>query len=65
MGLAHHSETHEELVVYKAMYTSADFGKSALWVRSKKMFYENVIIDGKEMSRFADVSDDTASPKKK
>lgn len=52
IGVAHHSETLEELVVYRALYDSEEFGQNALWVRPKKMFMENVIRDGKEMPRF-------------
>lgn len=52
IGLARHSETLEELVVYKALYDSKDFGKNALWVRPKKMFLETIIIDGKKVPRF-------------
>lgn len=52
IGIARHSETLEEMVVYCALYESKDFGKNALWVRPKTMFLENVIIDGKEMTRF-------------
>jgi hypothetical protein len=42
----------EELVVYRALYDSEEFGKNALWVRPKSMFLENVVVDGKEMPRF-------------
>ena len=52
LGVAHHSETLEELVVYRALYTSEEFGKNALWVRPKKMFLENVVIDDKRVPRF-------------
>lgn len=51
VGIARHSETLEELVVYKALYNS-DFGKNALWVRPKAMFFEEVEIDGKRTPRF-------------
>jgi len=52
IGTARHSETLEELVVYRALYDSQEFGKNAIWVRPLKMFLENVIIDGKEVPRF-------------
>jgi len=50
--LSKHSETLEEFVFYKALYDSEEFGKSAIWVRPKKMFMENVIVDGKSIPRF-------------
>ena len=50
--VARHSETLEELVVYKALYNSTEFGINALRVRPKKMFEENVIIEWKEIPRF-------------
>ena len=52
IGLARHSETLEELVVYKALYESSDFGKDALWVRPKTLFQEKINIDGRIISRF-------------
>jgi len=50
IGLAYHSETLEEMVVYKALYKSK-FGDHALWVRPRIMFEENVVVDGKEIPR--------------
>lgn len=47
VGVAKHSETLEELVVYKALY-----GEGALWVRPLKMFEEEVEIDGQKVPRF-------------
>lgn len=52
IGLARHSETKEELVVYKALYDSEEFGNESLWVRPKKMFLENVNLNGKFVPRF-------------
>lgn len=49
IGVARHSETLEELVVYKATYQKE--GEN-LWVRSLKMFLETVIVDGVEVKRF-------------
>lgn len=37
LGVAHHSETLEEVVVYRLLY--GDYGH---WVRPASMFYENV-----------------------
>tara|TARA_B110000967_G_scaffold191224_1_gene216672 strand:- start:190 stop:405 length:216 start_codon:yes stop_codon:yes gene_type:complete len=43
-----HSETEEELVLYRALY-----GEKGLWVRPLVMFTATVLIDGKEVPRFA------------
>ncbi len=47
LGAAIHSETLEELVVYKALY-----GKGLIWVRPLEMFLENVEVNGKKQPRF-------------
>ena len=52
LGLAKHSETLEDLVVYRALYDSEDFGDGALWIRPLKMFLENMMVDGQEAPRF-------------
>lgn len=57
LGVAHHSETLEELVVYIALYKHKIYGDNSIWVRPKKMFLETVLIDGKEILRFAPVND--------
>lgn len=46
-----HSETEEELVLYRALYGSKD-----LWVRPLAMFTEDVLVHGKPVARFAYVS---------
>jgi hypothetical protein len=48
LGLARHSETLEELVVYRALY-----GQYGLWVRPAAMFAQSVIVDGQPVPRFA------------
>lgn len=52
IGIAKHSETMEELVVYRNLYNHPVSGKNKLWARPKKMFLENVKIDGKTIPRF-------------
>lgn len=46
---AKHSETLEDLVVYKTLYEN---NMSDLWVRPLEMFCENVEVDGKMVPRF-------------
>jgi len=45
--VARHSETLEELVVYRALY-----GDHGLWVRPRTMFMESVECGGKAVQRF-------------
>lgn len=47
IGVARHSETEEELVVYRT-----DYGDRGLWVRPKAMFLETVEVDGQAVPRF-------------
>jgi cupin 2 domain-containing protein len=47
LGVARHSETDEQLVVYRQEY-----GDHGLWVRPKQMFCETVNIDGRDAPRF-------------
>lgn len=46
-GVALHTETLEEMVVYQAHY-----GNHMLFVRPRSMFFENITIDGKKAPRF-------------
>jgi len=55
IGVAKHSETLEEMVVYEALY---DNPMSKLWVRPAKMFLEKVKVDGKEVPRFQYIGED-------
>ena len=59
IGVAKHSETLEELVVYRALYDVEKFGRNMLWVRPKKMFLEKVMVNGKKIPRFELVEDDS------
>ena len=47
LGVARHSETQEDLVVYRALY-----GDFSLWVRPVSMWNETVERDGKTFRRF-------------
>ena len=47
IGVAKHSETLEEMVVYRALY-----GDGSLWVRPASMWKEVVERDGKVFKRF-------------
>ncbi len=45
--MARHSETEEELVVFRCLY-----GDHSLWVRLLGMFLESVEVDGVAVPRF-------------
>lgn len=53
IGVARHSETEEELVVYRTLY-----GDHGLWVRPLAMFTEQVMRDGESHPRFTFVGED-------
>ena len=52
IGTARHSETMEDLVVYRALY-----GERGLWVRPASMWNETVERDGKTYTRFTYVGE--------
>jgi hypothetical protein len=54
IGVAKHSETLEELVVYYCLYPNKT---SQLWVRPDTMFSETVLVDGEKMPRFTFIKD--------
>ena len=47
LGMARHSETLEEMVVYQQLY-----GEEGVWVRPLGMFLETVEVEGKTVPRF-------------
>lgn len=47
IGIAHHSETMEDMVVYRALYN-----EGGLWVRPASMWNETIERDGKVFKRF-------------
>ena len=52
IDIVKHSETQEEMVLYKALY-----GEYGLWVRPLPMFAEIIERDGKQIARFEKISD--------
>ena len=48
IGVARHSESEEEMVIYMPLY-----GNSGLWVRPLDMFNELVEIGGQRVPRFS------------
>lgn len=49
---ARHSETLEEMVIYECLDEN-DLSK--IWVRPKKMFLGNVVVDGQVVPRFRQI----------
>ena len=47
IAIARHSETGENMVVYKALY-----GDGGIWVRPEKMWNEEVVYQGEKTRRF-------------
>ncbi len=52
LAIARHSETLEEMVVYKALY-----GDGQIWVRPCRMFIESVTVNGTPFPRFLRIDD--------
>lgn len=52
VGVGRHSETEEEMVVYRKLY-----GDHSLWVRPLTMFLELVEVDGRLVPRFEPLID--------
>lgn len=51
IGIAKHSETLEEMVIYKALYLG-EFAYGQLWARPKREFLGKVEKEGKIVDRF-------------
>jgi hypothetical protein len=51
LHIAKHSETLEEMVVYKALY-----GDGGIWVRPLKMFLDRREINGSMVYRFEEIN---------
>lgn len=52
LGTVFHSETQEEMVLYKMLYETLDHPYGTLWVRPAKMWNEMVEWNGEEKVRF-------------
>ena len=52
LGMALHSETLEEMVVYKALY-----GDGGIWVRPASMWDEEVEVAGTTIKRFSYINE--------
>ena len=50
--IAKHSETMEDMVVYRALY-----GEHGVWVRPASMWNETITRDGKTFRRFTPIAD--------
>lgn len=51
--IAKHSETLEEMVVYRALY-----GEFGIWVRPLSMWNETLIHEGREVKRFTYIGEE-------
>ena len=60
VAVGKHSETAEEMVVYRGLYDSPH-GYGAIWIRPVAMFLETIERDGKTMRRFAPISSEEAN----
>jgi hypothetical protein len=54
-GIARHSESLEDMVIYKALY-----GDLGIWVRPLKMFLEDIEVNGKIQKRFDFVGNESS-----
>lgn len=56
IGLAKHSETLEDLVVYQALY-SGDYPENQIWVRPLSMWFDHIVKPGINQTRFVEQGD--------
>jgi hypothetical protein len=55
VGVAIHSETLEEMVIYKSLYDGDKYKKGTIWVRPKLMWFEKVEWKRKKVKRFTQI----------
>ena len=53
IGVGKHSETLEEMVIYRALY-----GEGGYWVRPAEMWNEEITRDGKTFKRFTYIEEE-------
>lgn len=53
IGIALHSETLEEVVIYEKLEDFGNYKKGSIWARPKAMFLEYVTVKDKKIPRFA------------
>jgi hypothetical protein len=51
LGIACHSESLEQVVIYQALY-----GTNKIWVRPLSMFFEKITLNGVEVERFKEIT---------
>ena len=53
IGVATHSETGEQMVIYQALY-----GDHALWARPAAMWFQTVMYQGRQVPRFTYIGEE-------
>lgn len=57
IGVAKHSETLEDFVIYQALYNDSDFGEKSFWIRPLVNFTEEVTIENETIPRFTKIEE--------
>lgn len=52
IGVGKDSETLADVVIYRGLYNSEEFGDNPLWTRSIESFLEKVDVGGEKVARF-------------
>lgn len=57
IGTALHSETYEEMIIYRALYECKKYGLHQIWVRPATMFFEIIQVGDTKLPRFELIPD--------
>ena len=57
IGVAKHSETSEDFVIYQALYNDPVFGDQSFWIRPLANFLDEVTIEGHKVPRFTKIEE--------